>query len=52
VLAEIIKTSTLDVEAIAAFVRSSQIDPDWMSMQLPLGMFFERGEPFYSITDN
>lgn len=37
VLAEIIKASQLDVEALASFVRSRQVNFDFMSMQLPQG---------------
>ena len=38
VLAEMIKTSQLDIASLANFVRMKQIEPDWMSMQLPNGM--------------
>lgn len=37
VLAEMIKTSQLDIASLANFVRMKQIEPDWMSMQLPNG---------------
>ncbi|KAF4123172.1 hypothetical protein GMORB2_6722 [Geosmithia morbida] len=35
VLAEIIKSSRLDVETLAMFVRDNRIEPDWWNMQLP-----------------
>lgn len=41
-LAEIIKNSKLDINSLAAFVRSNQIEPDWMSMHLPYGKCSER----------
>ena len=37
VLGEMIKTSRLDIDALAVFIRKNQIEPDWMSMQLPIG---------------
>uniref|UniRef100_A0A8H7KDT8 Uncharacterized protein n=1 Tax=Bionectria ochroleuca TaxID=29856 RepID=A0A8H7KDT8_BIOOC len=37
VLAEMIKNSSIDADVLAAFVRSSQIEPNWMYMQLPSG---------------
>lgn len=37
VLAEMIKNSSIDADVLAAFVRSSQIEPNWMNMQLPPG---------------
>jgi hypothetical protein len=36
-LAEMIKTSRLDIETLAMFVKANQVRPDWMSMQIPLG---------------
>lgn len=39
VLAEMIKNSKVDINSLAAFVRSSQIEPEWMAMQLPYGKF-------------
>lgn len=38
-LAEIIKNSKLDIGSLAAFIRSNQIEPDWMTMQVPYGKF-------------
>ena len=37
VLAEMIKVSQIDVHALVELVRSYEVDPDWMSMQLPNG---------------
>ncbi|KAI9166411.1 hypothetical protein HJFPF1_02512 [Paramyrothecium foliicola] len=37
VLAEIIKTSHVDVGALVQFIKNHHIEPDWMSMQIPLG---------------
>lgn len=37
VLGEMIKSSSIDVEHIANFVKSNDITPDWMNMQLPRG---------------
>ncbi|KAL8359614.1 hypothetical protein RB601_007735 [Gaeumannomyces tritici] len=37
VLAEIIKVSSLDVSTLVDFVRSYNVEPDWLSMQLPGG---------------
>lgn len=38
-LAEIIKNSKIDLNSLATFVRSNQIEPDWMTMQVPYGTF-------------
>lgn len=37
VLAEIVKVSTVEIDALMAFIRSKDISPDWMHMQLPRG---------------
>ncbi|KLU87436.1 hypothetical protein MAPG_06436 [Magnaporthiopsis poae ATCC 64411] len=37
VLGEIIKVSSLDVSTLVDFVRSYNVEPDWLSMQLPGG---------------
>jgi hypothetical protein len=37
VLAEIIKSSTIDVDSLVAFIAVNRVSPDWMSMQLPRG---------------
>ncbi|KEY67227.1 hypothetical protein S7711_06696 [Stachybotrys chartarum IBT 7711] len=37
VLAEMIKASCVDIDNLALFIRSNEIKPDWMNMQLPLG---------------
>ncbi|TWU72592.1 hypothetical protein ED733_003067 [Metarhizium rileyi] len=37
VLAEIIKSSTVNIDILLTFINTNQVDPDWMSMQLPLG---------------
>ncbi|CAM1502980.1 Fc.00g077560.m01.CDS01 [Cosmosporella sp. VM-42] len=37
VLAEVIKTSHLDVLALADFIKAHDIEPAWFQMQLPLG---------------
>lgn len=37
VLAEIIKSSTVDIDNLLAFIVANHVNPDWMSMQLPLG---------------
>ncbi|OAQ68099.1 hypothetical protein VFPPC_13619 [Pochonia chlamydosporia 170] len=36
VLAEIIKSSTVDIDNLLAFIVANHVNPDWMSMQLPL----------------
>lgn len=38
VLAEIIKSSTVKIDLLLAFINTNRVDPDWMRMQLPLGM--------------
>lgn len=38
VLAEIIKSSTVKIDLLLAFINTNHVDPDWMRMQLPLGM--------------
>ncbi|CAJ2507018.1 Uu.00g082040.m01.CDS01 [Anthostomella pinea] len=37
VLGEMIKVSTIDVTTLIDFIRAHQIEPNWMSMQLPGG---------------
>ncbi|KAH7326394.1 hypothetical protein B0I35DRAFT_133817 [Stachybotrys elegans] len=37
VLAEMIKASSVDIDSLVFFIKSQGIEPDWMSMQLPLG---------------
>ncbi|KAH6605101.1 hypothetical protein Trco_006808 [Trichoderma cornu-damae] len=37
VLAEMIKCSTVDIETLARFVKLNVLDPEWMTMQVPLG---------------
>jgi hypothetical protein len=37
VLAEMIKASRIDVESLVDFIKYHRIEPDWMSMQIPLG---------------
>ncbi|KID73199.1 uncharacterized protein G6M90_00g087180 [Metarhizium brunneum] len=37
VLAEIIKSSTVKIDLLLAFINTNRVDPDWMRMQLPLG---------------
>jgi hypothetical protein len=32
-----IKASCVDIDNLALFIRSNEIKPDWMNMQLPLG---------------
>lgn len=39
VLAEMIKASTLDITALAHFILSKNIEPNWMQMQLPPGTY-------------
>ena len=37
VLAEMIKASRIDVDSLVRFIKYHKIEPDWMSMQIPLG---------------
>ncbi|KAI1410144.1 hypothetical protein F5Y13DRAFT_77556 [Hypoxylon sp. FL1857] len=37
VLGEMIKVSTIDVPTLVEFIRAHQVEPNWMSMQLPNG---------------
>ncbi|KAG6011782.1 hypothetical protein E4U54_007910 [Claviceps lovelessii] len=37
VLAEILKSSDVDVESLWQFIKANQIVPNWMNMQVPLG---------------
>ncbi|KAI1808560.1 hypothetical protein F4811DRAFT_246438 [Daldinia bambusicola] len=37
VLGEIIKVSTIDVSTLVDFIKAHQVEPNWMSMQLPGG---------------
>ncbi|KAI0180306.1 hypothetical protein GGR52DRAFT_237771 [Hypoxylon sp. FL1284] len=37
VLGEMIKVSTIDVSTLVDFIRAHQVEPNWMSMQLPGG---------------
>ncbi|KAI0017316.1 hypothetical protein F4780DRAFT_610944 [Xylariomycetidae sp. FL0641] len=37
VLAEMVKVSTIDVHTLVEFIRAHNIEPNWMSMQLPGG---------------
>lgn len=39
VLAEMIKVSQIDIGALVDFARHYDIQPDWLSMQLPNGKF-------------
>ncbi|KAH6890498.1 hypothetical protein B0T10DRAFT_321357 [Thelonectria olida] len=36
-LAEIIKTSQMDVDTLSNFIRANGIEPNWLQMQLPFG---------------
>src|SRR4051794_25674265 len=36
-LAEIIKTSQMDIDSLSNFIRANGVEPNWMQMQLPLG---------------
>lgn len=40
VLAEIIKSSSIDIDSLLAFINANHVDPNWMNMQLPLGKLF------------
>lgn len=35
VLAEMIKSSTVDIEALVFFIQANNVSPNWMQMQLP-----------------
>jgi hypothetical protein len=37
VLAEMIKASRIDIDSLIRFINHHNIEPDWMSMQIPLG---------------
>ncbi|KAI5864653.1 hypothetical protein GGS23DRAFT_458185 [Durotheca rogersii] len=37
VLGEIIKVSTIDISTLVDFIKAHQVEPNWMSMQLPGG---------------
>lgn len=41
VLAEMIKSSTIDIDNLIHFIRANTVSPDWMTMQLPQGEFGE-----------
>jgi hypothetical protein len=40
VLAEMIKASRIDIDSLIRFINHHNIEPDWMSMQIPLGTSF------------
>ncbi|KAK2013199.1 hypothetical protein LZ32DRAFT_266549 [Colletotrichum eremochloae] len=42
ILAEVIKTSNLDVGLLAGFLKAHKIEPDWLKMQLPSGRTMEQ----------
>ncbi|KAF6836935.1 hypothetical protein CMUS01_05201 [Colletotrichum musicola] len=42
ILAEVIKTSNLDVGRLVEFLRSYNVEPDWLKMQLPGGRTMEQ----------
>ena len=48
VLGEMIKVSTIDVATLVDFIRNHQVEPNWMLMQLPGGMY--SGTAFTSIS--
>lgn len=37
VLAEIIKSSTVDLDSLVNFIKLNGVEADWWNMQLPLG---------------
>lgn len=38
ILAEMIKTSQIDIYVLIDFIKAQNIEPNWMHMQLPLGI--------------
>lgn len=38
VLGEIIKVSNLDIATLVEFIKTHNVEPNWLSMQLPGGM--------------
>jgi hypothetical protein len=38
-----IKASRIDIDSLIRFIKYHKIEPDWMSMQIPLGMYLATG---------
>jgi hypothetical protein len=38
-LGEIIKVSAIDVATLVDFIKAHKVEPDWMLMQLPGGLY-------------
>ena len=52
VLAEIIKTSQIDVRSLVGFIKSQNVDADWRNMQIPHGQPSESRCGTARIADN